>query len=49
VLFLFLGLLLEELGQQRERPLVEMSGDGNVLHAGAEFVPDLFVEGFGEL
>ena len=49
MLLLFFGLILEHLGEQRERPLIEMRRDGQVLHAGAEFVTDLFVEGFCEL
>ena len=49
VLLLFFGLLLEQLGEQRERPLIEMRRNRKVLQAGAEFVTDLFVEGFREL
>jgi hypothetical protein len=48
MLLLFFGLLLEHLREQRERPLIEMRRDGDVLHAGTEFVADLFVESFGE-
>jgi hypothetical protein len=49
VLALLLGLVEEELREQRQVPLLEVGGDADVLHAGPEFVADLFVEGFGEL
>ena len=49
MLLLFVGLFFEQLGEQRERPLIEMRRNREVLQAGAEFMADLFVEGFREL
>ena len=49
VLPLFFRLLEEQLRQQRQLTLLEVRGDADVLHAGAEFVADLLVEGVGEL
>ena len=46
VLLLFFRLLEKQLREQRQLPLLEVRRDADVLHAGAEFVADLFVEGF---
>ena len=46
---LFFGLLQEQLREQGQLPLVEMRGDADVLHAGAELVADLRVEGLRQL
>jgi hypothetical protein len=48
-LLLFLGLVAEQLRQERQRALIEMRRDADVLQAGTEFVTDLFVERFREL
>jgi hypothetical protein len=46
--FLFVGLLEEELGQQLELALLEVGGDAHVLHARAELMSNLVVEGTGK-
>jgi hypothetical protein len=46
VLLFFFGLIEEQLRKQLELPLVEVSGDAQILHAGAELVPNLLIERF---
>ena len=48
VLALFFRLLEEETREQRELAALEMRGDADVLHAGAELVADLRVERLDE-